>query len=153
MSSRRSSAARLTPGPSASLTAPGGRPKGWVLMRGWSLLGPPYRHAPPGTAPPAAMRAASAPDSGATKRASRTRTPPRVVQLAFAEAAHQHPHRLHAGALGGFAVPRRVAHHHGLPAPGLLDGGGHEVGLGLGRLDVCRGGPAVDDRARVEQLE
>ena len=52
-------------------------------------------------------------------------------------------------------VPRRVADHHrvvGVGA-GLLERGVHEVGLGLGRLDVGRAGPAVGELARVEQVE
>ena len=140
------------PAPSASLTAPGGRPRGWELMR---VVASRDHPTVPGTAGPGpAIPAASAPDSGATRRASRRRTsapassssrslkPPIRTPIVFTPAR-----------LADSQSHVRVADHHRLPAAGLLDRGGHEVGLGLGRLDVGRGGPAVDERARVEQLE
>ena len=79
----------------------------------------------------------------------------RVEQLFAAETAGQHADRAHLGGLRGHAVPRRVADHHGVLGlrSGLLERREHEVRLGLGLLHVARVGPAVDERAGVEQRQ
>ena len=56
--------------------------------------------------------------------------------------------RRDAVALRRLDLPDGVADHHRfLPPRRLLARGGDQVGLGLGRLDVGRGGPAVDEIA------
>src|SRR5215208_6146127 len=153
MSSRRSCAERLTPGPSASSTAAGCCPRGWELMRRWSPRRPPYRSGRLGPArvdlPQRRLGQIPAQRDERLEHALR----PGVHELALAEAAHQNADRLQPRALGRLAVPGGVADHDGLPAAGLLDRRRHEVGLRLGRLDVRRGRPAVDDAACVEQVE
>ena len=54
---------------------------------------------------------------------------------------------------GRAAVPGRVADHHRRAAADALQRGLHEVGRGLGLLDVADARPRVGEPARVEQVE
>src|SRR4051794_17104396 len=80
----------------------------------------------------------------------------RVQELLLAEAAGEHADRAHLRAGRRRAVPYRVADHHGVLGVGvarLRERGEHQVGLGLGLLDVAGVGPVVDERAGVELRE
>jgi hypothetical protein len=76
-----------------------------------------------------------------------------VAQLRLREAARQDRDRREAGASRRLAVPRRVAHHHGVAGAGLLHRRLDQVGFRLGGLNVDRGGPAVGELAGVEHVE
>jgi hypothetical protein len=77
----------------------------------------------------------------------------RVEQLLLGEAAREHRERLDAGPPGGLAIEGRVADHDTVAAAGFLERRHHEVGLGLGRLDVGGGGPAVRELAGIQEVE
>ena len=76
-----------------------------------------------------------------------------LAQLLLGEAAGEDGHGGDPGPAGGLAVEGRVADHHRLPAPDLVDGRDHQVGVGLGPLDVGRGRPGLDQVAGVQQAQ
>ena len=47
----------------------------------------------------------------------------------------------------------RVAHHHRIATAGLVHRSLHEIGLGLGGLDIGRAGPAVGQLPGVDEIE
>ena len=126
--------------------APSARAFAEVALR--LVAAEPVGHAPslPQAACRRAPRAAPAIERKTVDRA-------RVAQLGLGEAAGEHGDGLKPRALGRLAVPGRVADHHRVAAAGLLDGRLHEVRLGLRRLDVRGGRPAVGELAGVEQVE
>src|SRR5215218_3059137 len=132
MSSRRSSSARATPSAGAAE---------WPRYAGIADM---FSSVPRRSRDPASRQD---PDSnGRERRLAETLAQrvealeharrPSLEQLLVGKPAGEDADRGEPGALGRFAIPGRVADHHGGATAGLLDRRGDQVGLRLRPLDV-----------------